>query len=377
MEKARLDKILNFAEVQIIISALGCGIGNDEFDVSKLRYGKIILMTDADVDGSHIRTLLLTFFYRHMKPLITNGHVFIAQPPLYLVTRKRQKKYVLDEREMRSALLNLGLDGTRLQIRDTRKSPPAVKKEFADAELRKVIDLLDQLAEKVRIIERRGLDFADVIDKRRDGNLPTHWLVLDEGDLFCYSAEEYSQTLAKYDSALPEEDDDLSDSEDSEDSEEFEETSEPYTTRIQKRSELHESKDIEKLITKLEQLGFTIEDYFLQREEDVTGEKPPAKYVLVTDDEPTELDNMAQIEPGIRRIGSRGMEIKRFKGLGEMNADQLWETTMDPQRRVLLQVKADDAEEAERMFTLLMGNNVQGRRHFLETNALDVVNLDV
>jgi len=371
VEKARLDRILNFNEVQIIISALGCGIGNEEFDISKLRYGKIILMTDADVDGSHIRTLLLTFFYRHMKPLVTGGHVFIAQPPLYLVTRKRQKQYVLDEREMRSALVNLGLEGTRLQIRDTRQSPPAVKKEFAGAELRHVIDLLQQLADKVHILERRGLDFADVMDKRRDGKLPTHWLVLDEEDIFCYSAEEYSRTLAKYDTALPEEDADIPDADDSD------EGAELHARHIQKRSELHEVKDMEKLITQLEQLGFSIEDYFLHREEDVTGEKPPAKYVLVTEDEVVELDNTAQIEPGIRRIGSRGMEIKRFKGLGEMNADELWETTMDPQRRVLLQVKADEAEEAERMFTLLMGNNVEGRREFIETNALDVANLDV
>jgi len=370
VEKARLDKILNFNEVQTIISALGCGIGNDDFDISKLRYGKIILMTDADVDGSHIRTLLLTFFYRHMKPLVTEGHVFIAQPPLYLVTRKKQKQYVLDERQMRSALINLGLEGTRLQIRDTRKDPPAVKREFAGAELRQITDLFEQLADRARILERRGLDLAQVLANRRDGKLPTHWLVLDDQDLFCYSAEEYTQTLAKYDTTLPEEED-LPDADDSSG------TSAPQTRRIQKRSELHEVKDIQKLLAQLERLGFPPEDYFLQRHEDVTGQKPPAKYVLITEDEPIELDNTAEIEPGIRRIGSRGMEIKRFKGLGEMNAEELWETTMDPTRRVLLQVKADEAEEAERMFTLLMGDNVQGRRAFIEANALDVSNLDV
>jgi DNA gyrase subunit B len=364
VEKARLDKILNFTEIQTIISALGCGIGNDEFNLTKLRYGKVIIMTDADVDGSHIRTLLLTFFYRHMKPLVTEGHVFIAQPPLYLVTRKRHKEYVLNERQMRDTLINLGLEGTSLEVRDAGE----VVRQFAGAKLRELIETLEQLAEKIQIVERRGLHFAELLDNRKDGHLPSHLIVMNGRNIFCHSAEEYEGELLKNDMLL--EDDNLEATANGE-------TAKDSTHRVQKRAELHEVADIERLFEKIRKQGLSIEDYYVRREEFVTGEKAPAKYVLVNEGEARELDNISQISPGIRELGSKDMEIKRFKGLGEMNADQLWETTMDPARRTLLRVKAEEAEEAERMFTLLMGDNVERRRNFIEENALEVKNLDV
>ncbi len=369
VEKARLDKILNFNEIQTIISALGCGIGEDEFDLSKLRYGKIIIMTDADVDGSHIRTLLLTFFFRHMKPLITNGHVFIAQPPLYLLTRKKHKEYVLDERQMRQSLTTLGLDGTKLQVRDISGSKPKTIKTFAGKELRQLVETLEQLAEKIRITERRGLDFKDLMENRPEGNLPTHWIVLSGQNIYCHSVAEYEEILTKNGDSLLEDDNGNGNGNG--------EVEVEGRQRIQKRAELHEIKDIESLFAKIKRLGFHIEDYFLRREELVTGEKTPAKYTFINEDEDLPLDNIAGIAPGVRQIGSRGIEIKRFKGLGEMNADELWETTMDPERRMLLRVKADEAEEAERMFTLLMGDNVELRRNFIEQHALEVKNLDV
>ncbi len=366
VEKARLDKILNFNEVQTIISALGCGIGDDEFDISKLRYGKIIIMTDADVDGSHIRTLLLTFFFRYMKPLILNGHVFIAQPPLYLVSRRRKKRYVLDEREMRSTLTEQGLEGTELQIRDVNGKQAKVVNEIKGPKLAELIELLQKLADKVHILQRRGLGFQTLMDRRKDGKLPTHWLVINGEDIFCHSDDEYEAILHEHK-------DDAVVDEDGEENGNGVEAS----VRIQKRSELHEVKDIETLIVKLRDRGLDVDDYFAIREESVTGEKPPAKYVLVSEDEPLEIDNVSGIAPGIRALGSRGIEIKRFKGLGEMNADELWETTMDPDRRTLLRVRAEEAEESERMFSLLMGDNVERRRNFIEENALDVKNLDV
>ncbi|GAF92933.1 unnamed protein product [marine sediment metagenome] len=147
--------------------------------------------------------------------------------------------------------------------------------------------------------------------------------------------------------------------------------------RVQRRAELHEVRDIEKLFTKLKTRGLSPDDYLGVREELVTGEKVPAKYVLINEDATVELDNVAAIAPGVRGLGGKGIEVKRFKGLGEMNADQLWETTMDPTRRVLLRIKAEESEEAERMFTLLMGDNVENRRNFIEEHALDVKNLDV
>jgi len=367
VEKARLDRILNFPEIPKIVSALGCGIGEDEFDVGKLRYGKIIIMTDADVDGSHIRTLLLTFFYRYMKPLIANGHVFIAQPPLYLVSRKKHKEYVLDERQMRASLTTLGLEGTELQIRDTDSTNTKVLKSFSGAKLRELVELLEQVAEKIHIAERRGLDFRELMDNRKNGKLPTHWLVLDGRNTFCHSAAEYEHVLTQHGNALVE--DDNGNGNDN--------GSAQTRHRIQKRAELHEVKTIEKLFEKLQRRGVSSEDYFLMRQELVTGEKTPAKYVLLNDGQELELNNIAEIAPGVREIGSKGIEIKRFKGLGEMNADELWETTMDPQRRVLLRVKADEAEEAERMFTLLMGDNVDRRRDFIQEHALEVKNLDV
>ncbi|MDP7637168.1 MAG: DNA topoisomerase (ATP-hydrolyzing) subunit B [Phycisphaerae bacterium] len=366
VEKARLDRILNFSEIQKIISALGCGIGDDEFDISKLRYGKIIIMTDADVDGSHIRTLLLTFFYRFMKPLVTDGRIFIAQPPLYLVARRKSKQYVLNDGELRKTLAKQGLKDTCLEVRDTTVKKPEVIIEFSGAKLRELTEILEQLAEKVHIIERRGLSFEKLMDNRNGGKLPTHWIQLGQRDLFYHSDDEYKSFLGKHD---------LLDNEVAGNGNGRE--PKKHVRRIHKRAELHEVKDIQRFIGKLKTRGISIEDYFIKREETITGEKPPSKYVLVNNDDEMQLNNVAGIAPGIRTVGAKGVEIKRFKGLGEMNDNELWETTMDPERRTLLRIKAEEAEEAERMFSLLMGDNVELRRNFIEEHALEVKNLDV
>lgn len=369
VEKARIDKVLSHEEIQNIVSALDCGIGNDEVDVSKCRYGKIIIMTDADVDGSHIRTLLLTFFYRHMKPLILSGRIFIAQPPLYLITRKKHREYVLNEQAMRESLMKLGLNGTSLQIRDTSNGSRVIN-ELKGARLRELVTLLDELAEKVRIVERRGLTFEKLMANRKGGKLPKYWLVLDGKDTFCHTQKEFEKVLTAHaDSIIT---DEISDNDDN-----GENGNGLTRKKIQNKAELHEVKDIERIISKLASFGLDIEDYFLVRQEMVTGEKPPAKYVLVNDNDEVEVDNIAGITTAIREIGSKGMEIRRFKGLGEMNAEQLWETTMDPARRTLLRVRAEEAEEAERMFSVLMGGNVELRRKFIEEHALEVKNLDV
>ena len=270
---------------------------------------------------------------------------------------------------MRNTLLSLGLDGTELQIRDVRKK---VKKKrivakYTGAKLRELVEMLDQLGEKIHITERRGLDFRSLAEQRRDGKFPHYWIVLDGQNLFCHSADQYQQILS--DNALPE--DEAADGNE-------EGNGQPKARkRIQKRAELHEMRRIEALIDRLQKRGLDFADYFTVREHLVTGQKAPAKYVLVNESDEMELDNIAEIAPGIRQVGSKGIEIKRFKGLGEMNADELWETTMDPQRRVLLRVKSDEAEESERMFALLMGDNVELRRNFIEEHALEVKNLDV
>jgi DNA gyrase subunit B len=375
VEKARLDKILSSEQIQNIISALGCGIGEDEFDIAKMRYGKVIIMADADVDGSHIRTLLLTFFFRHMRPIVDAGRVFIAQSPLYLVTRKSRKEYVLEERQMQKTLTDLGLEETKLQVRDISKTPPKVEQELSGAKLRDLVELLDTLADKIRIVERRGLDFQELLAARKSGRLPTHWVFADGKNVFCHTQEQYNEVLAKQE-ALEEE---LAKNEAEEDAKGGEDRADGNgkgRVREVEHAELHEIKDIENLIAKLERGGMEIEEYFARREETITGEKPPARYVLVND-ETLELDNIAEIAPGIRQVGSKDIEIKRFKGLGEMNASELWETTMDPQRRVLRRVLAEEAEESERMFSLLMGEDVERRRKFIEDHALEVKNLDV
>ncbi len=373
VEKARIDKILSFNEIRYMVSALDCGIGNDEVDVSKCRYGKIIIMTDADVDGSHIRTLLLTFFYRHMKPLILNGRIFVAQPPLYLVTRKKHKEYVLNESAMRDTLINLGLDGTSFRIRS--ENGEQKKAELKGAKLRELVEILDELAEKIHILERRGLSFAGLMDNREQKKLPTHWLVIDGKDVFCHSQKDYDEVLIKYTDTLVEDESDPNGAGNGNGNGNGNGTS--GRPRLQKKAELHEVKDIEKIISKLDTRGLDIDDYFLTREESVTGEKPPARFALISEDATVEVDNIAGITASLRELGSKGMEIRRFKGLGEMNAIQLWETTMDPEVRTLLRVRAEDAEEAERMFSVLMGSNVELRREFIETHALEVKNLDV
>jgi DNA gyrase subunit B len=383
VEKARLDKILNFTEIQTIISALGCGIGEDEFDLSKLRYGKVVIMTDADVDGSHIRTLLLTFFFRYMRRLITAGHVFVAQPPLYLVTRKKHKEYVLDEKQMRDTLLTLGLEGTTFQVRKTSGKTAKVLAEYEGAKLRELAGTLDQLAENIQIVERRGIGFAELMANRRNGKWPTHWLVVGGKNVFCHSAQEYEKQLAAHNTVLEDEafgngnGNGNGNGHGNGAGQGEAAKAEEAALRIRKRAELHEVREIDKLFERLRKQGLNVEDFLTRREEDVTGEKSPARYVLVNEGEARELDNISQIAPGVREIGSKDMEIKRFKGLGEMNADQLWETTMDPTRRVLLRIKAEEAEEADRMFSLLMGDDVERRRAFIEENALEVKNLDV
>ena len=380
VEKARIDKMLSHDEIRHIISALGCGIGADEFNLEKRRYGKVIIMTDADVDGSHIRTLLLTFFYRHMRPLIANGHVFVAQPPLYLVSRRKHKQYVINEAEMRTTLLDLGLDGTTFSVYDTSGKRAVKTFELAGARLRELADRLGRLADHISILERRGLDFADLLARRNDqGRMPSHWMIVNGSELFFYTEDEYDEVLRRHE---PTDENAETTDENAETTDENAETTdsvaaEPVGMGIEKKAELHEVKEIQKIIATLKDFDLDIDDYYLVREESVTGEKEHAKFVLTSNGDEVPVDGLAGVVPGIRELGSRGMEIKRFKGLGEMNDDELWETTMDPTRRILLRVRADDAEEAERMFTILMGSNVEKRRAFIEEHALEVKNLDI
>jgi DNA gyrase subunit B len=362
VEKANLVKMLGHEEIRTIISALGCGIRED-FDLAKRRYGRVVIMTDADVDGSHIRTLLLTFFFRHMQDLIKAGRVYVAQPPLYLVKRRKAVEYVLNERAMRQIYIDLGLDGTQLIIRDDQGLP---QRTLAGEELLRVVDLLGRIEEIVHVIQRRGIDFAEFLARRdATGRVPAYRVVIDGQDAYFFTADERDAFLVEKKLAIAA----LDGAPDA--------AANGAAQHLEKSHELHEVKDLERYMANLGQFGLTMEDYFLTQEESVSGEKLATKYALVNDGKTTNVAGVAQIVPSIQKIGKQGIEVSRFKGLGEMDAEQLWETTMDPARRTLLRINLQEAGEAERLFSVLMGEDVERRRQFIEDHALDVKNLDV
>ncbi len=395
VEKARIDKMLGHEEIRTIVQALSCGIGVQEFDIDKLRYGKLVIMTDADVDGSHIRTLLLTFFFRQMPELIRRGHVYIAQPPLYKVTRKKQVEYVKNEAAMRKTLTDLGVDGTSLVVRDENG---AEKIRYKGVDLRKVMGLLEQVEEHAKITERRGLALSRLIPLRRShGRLPMYRIVFEGKENLFFSAEDYEkfvednkidevEAVAK---AVQMESNGEANGNGHAAIEgavekpkvsktEFMETKKAAQRRLERREELHEGRELEKLFGKLAEVGLPMEDWYLRVEETDAGEKKVTRYAIESgEDFKKDIAGTGDILHDILEIGKQGIEVGRFKGLGEMNAEELWITTMDPSRRTLLRVTLEGANNAELMFSTLMGEDVERRRAFIEAHALEVRNLDV
>jgi DNA gyrase subunit B len=396
VEKARIDKMLGHEEIRTIVQALSCGIGIQEFDIAKLRYGKIVIMTDADVDGSHIRTLLLTFFFRQMAQLIKDGRIYIAQPPLYKVTRKKHVEYVKNEAAMRKTLADLGLDGTSLVIRDKKGGE---KTRLKGAELRKAMALLEQMQDYGHIAERRGMPLHRLVELRKEyGKLPMYRIILDGKENLFFEQDEYetfveknkiteleAQTRLVYDDgsatngdAEPEAEVKDAKAAKKQTKADMMEARASARRRLEKNEELHENKEIEKLIGRLNELDLPMEDWFLQIEETDSGERKQTRYALENgEDSKRDIAGVGEIVPAIHDIAKHGIEVGRFKGLGEMNAEELWITTMDPARRTLLRVTLDSAAKAEAMFSTLMGENVERRREFIELHALDVKNLDV
>ncbi|MFQ5411294.1 MAG: toprim domain-containing protein, partial [Phycisphaerae bacterium] len=389
VEKARMDKILSHEEIKTIITALGCGVpGSDDFDIAKCRYGKIIIMTDADVDGSHIRTLLLTFFFRHMRGLIDSGHVYIAQPPLYLLKRGKRSEFVLNDTIMDGKLTEWGLHETRLAIRSHNGNPEsATREEFLSGDdLSSLAHTIDDIAHVEHVLRRRGIDLQSFVVRHRDGPgkpLPRIRAILDGQDHYFADDDAFNQfrrqaqlkieKLEVVDGgvSLP-----------------GENPGDP-AIKMLVRYELPECHQLEVAIRWLDDHGIAIDDFFEKRTELVTGELTPAKYVLIpTSGDPVELDGLSRVAEGVRNLGQRGVTTKRFKGLGEMNPEELWETTLNPEKRKLLQVviseEKDDADQLEmdwqaanRIFSILMGTDVEVRRGFIETNAIQVKDLDI
>jgi DNA gyrase subunit B len=357
VEKARIDKMLAHEEVRTIISALGTGIGTDEFDFSKRRYGKVIIMTDADIDGAHIRTLLLTFFFRHMRELIRNDGVYIAQPPLFELSRKKQRSYVLNEQQMHRLLTGQGLQGTTLKIRNEKGQDRVVKGE----QLAGLLESLVGVDEQLRILRHRGVNMREFVDRDMgdEKGLPAYRMAVEGSEEFYHTDEEFTRRRAELTAGDGAE-------------------GGPDALSGVAAQEMHEVHRLNALRPKLKQFDIHPLDYFRRAEQTVSGERVPTRFSLIDDEgQSFDVPNPQSIVKKIRDLGSRGMEIKRFKGLGEMDAEQLWATTMDPEKRVLLRVKLDDAAEADRLFSILMGDNVAQRRSFIEEHALEVKNLDV
>ena len=365
VEKARLIKVLENKEIRTMITAVGTGIGNSEgegsFDLDKLRYHKIIIMTDADVDGSHIRTLLLTFFYRQMPELVKKGFVYIAQPPLYQIARKKRVRYVQDDNELNNILIELGAEDISLKHLKSRK-------KLNTKQLGEILDLLETLDKYSRSIKRHGGDFGDFIDQRKKtGELPVHLVKIRDGNDEEVHYFHSDRELAKFSKKNA----DLNLFEGVKETQDKAASAKNGNTRRGTHVEMHESKPVQELLSKLSRKGLPVEHYSAQ-------DKPLFELNEGNGDGRTyPLFSVSEILSTVIEIGRRGLQIKRFKGLGEMNPKELFETTMDPDTRKLLRIDLTDSVEAEEMFTKLMGEEVAPRRQFIEDNALNVRNLDI
>jgi len=352
VEKARFDKMLSSQEVGTLITALGCGIGREEFNINKLRYHRIIIMTDADVDGSHIRTLLLTFFYRQMPELIENGYIYIAQPPLYKVKKGKQERYVKDDAELANYLLQVALDNTELHVNADAPAMSGAALEELMRQYVMVMDSIRRLSKRYPAIVLEKMISMPVLDEDavEDRELATNWVTelqnsldeLDAKDLIQLQVEEVEGESSDWQIVI---------------------TSTQHSVSHKKYlgNEFFTSGEYRAIKTLGQQL---------------TGLLSDGAYVK-RGDRQQEVNSFKEMMDWLMEEAKRGQHIQRYKGLGEMNPDQLWETTLDAESRILLQVQIEDAIAADEIFTTLMGDQVEPRREFIESNALNASNLDV
>ncbi len=395
VEKARIDKALAHEEIRAMITALGMGVGNNDVDITKVRYGKVILMTDADVDGSHIRTLLLTFFFRQMKPLIEHGNVYIAQPPLYSIKKGKSMQYIKDDDAFDKVMLKRAADGLIV-----RYGEGAAKLEGANltrfmSVLKEYLNFFDKVNKRIRdeavteLLPR--MDFSKHADFEGDKKTPSKKIEKLEKELKRLQKDRKFKSVESV----------------------FDEEHNLWEVRIVNSQgsehvinwELASSAECRQLLSKFKQIEPYLEPPFVveavtkagaagsngdEAAEDESAENdgaesdgksgkktakaaPKSRAVI----EPVEKATARELFEYVKKEGSRGYDVQRYKGLGEMTAPQLWETTMDPERRTLLSVKLEDIAECETIFTTLMGEDVEARRKFIEENALDVKNLDI
>jgi len=357
--KSRDDRVLANEEVRSMIAAIGSGIG-DEMDLAKRRYGKVIIMTDADVDGSHIRTLLLTFFYRQMYDLVKGGHVYVAQPPLFRVRRKRETYYIQTEEEMKEQLLDAGLGDAVFEPGDGRT--------IRGKQMERLCRTLAALEESLVALERRGISLK-AHAARQDpatGRLPVYHVFLGQQENWFSTRDELDAFLAEQEASSGQE------------LEVSDKPRESVGDDGQKADrvhivELHEVRSINNQLAELHEMGFEIDALFaIER----TGVEE-ARYQLRRGETTTGLDDLRGLLAAVRAAGEKGMQVTRFKGLGEMNAEELRDTTLDPENRTLMQVTMEDTVAADDLFRVLMGDKVEPRREFIEKHALEVKRLDV
>jgi DNA gyrase subunit B len=362
VEKARFDKMLGSDEIKTMIAALGCGIGAEDFDIAKLRYHRIIIMTDADVDGSHIRTLLLTFFYRQLPKIIENGYIYIAQPPLFRAKRGKSETYIKDERELDAFLIRRAVEGRVVRV-------PAHHVEVSGADLERLLQKMITHQKLMQTVERRGhsreiieallaagADREYFADKDRLETLAAA-LTMPARTVSVQRDEEHNRYLLQVEDrsgGYPR----------------HHRIGHDFVTAAEYRTLLANHREMPAFDGEIIVSGTTVADDGAEHE----GTAPPAKPASAPDVRLRSRDELLEF---FINAGKKGVAVNRYKGLGEMNPEQLWATTMDPGVRTLLQVRAEDHTEADLMFTTLMGDQVEPRRKFIEDNALDVKNLDV
>ncbi|MDR1244113.1 MAG: DNA topoisomerase (ATP-hydrolyzing) subunit B [Endomicrobium sp.] len=365
VEKSRLTKMLTNEEIKTLITAIGAGIGKDEqdFNIDKVRYHKIIIMTDADVDGAHIRTLLLTFFYRQMPQLIEKGYVYIAQPPLYKVKKSKKEMYLDSEEELDKFLFSSALEGLEMFL---IKDGKAIK-EIGFGTLKKIVENISELDVLLRKVQRKGITWSDYLKFHVEDTIPIYRVIKDGKVDYIYSDKEWKEFKEQFLTKRRE-------------LQTLQGELVEITESLQLNEVVPEYKDlweltrIDKLAKQLELEGLDLEHYGQMHQKPIYRLQDSQKK---EHGDIYELHSTTELIDTIRELGNKGATIQRYKGLGEMNPDQLWETTMEIKNRKLLQVKLEDAIETDRIFTTLMGDQVEPRRAFIQTHALDVKNLDI
>ena len=360
VEKAPLVRILSSDTVRDLIAAVGTGVGEGEggFDINKLRYHKIILMADADVDGQHISTLLLTFFYRQLKPLIEAGHVYLAQPPLYKVKKGKVEQYLQTEDQMQQWLMKEGL--ATVTVTDTQKDKP-----LTATQLRDLLKVLREVEDTLTKLEVKNITLNDFLAFLKEGQIPVYRVPLKSGGFrYFYTEQEYRAYEEQYIQEKREEL--MADGVDAD--------TVADTTLAPEHQSLFEFGKLLAAEKKLETFGFNFGQYPL-----ITNEKERVNPLFKVNNGKTDtlVYSLAELLQAVKEAATAGATIQRYKGLGEMNPEQLWETTMDPSKRKLIQVKINDAADTEQAFTMLMGDRVEPRRDFIYSHALEVKNLDI